>query len=603
MFFIPSQVEQQTDRSLLAAWKSWTAWSALVLGCTVLYLSGADRFDLLTDDEIRYAEAGRIMAQSGHWVIPEYNGYPRYQKPILFYWLQAISQKVLGSTPLAARLPSALAGVAVVLVTALLAARVFDARTGLLAGVVLALSVEVFLLSRMVMTDMVLLLWTQGAVACSIVAGLPETERRLAWHRLAFLLVGLGCLTKGPISGILWGLTIFPWWLSRMWRDTTVTQSNEAQGQELRQPGAQRGERMTCRYLCRLVLEGAVLVLFVAGPWYALAHYVTDGAFTRTFFIEENLARFTSTVNRHPQTPLFYLLLVVPMTFPWTWFVPGAILQAGGGPFDCARDRIYARLLLWQVIVPFALFTASETKVWTYTLPAFPPLSILVARWLGRRSLDPGVQHVWRAPALVLLAGSILALGVALVCRVHWLPQEIRVIQFLSAVRTTIAVLCVLSMGICLAAYWRHPRWASAVFVAGISCWYMFFVHYLVPVFDRIWNEPVREVAAWLRHMPHMRVLTYEVHELGVNFMAGKRHVEHWRERSSSRVADLLQEDEPLLVLTRPVQVPRLSRSGFYVWGGNQRLVYGSNRPRPAGGPASVSPSTGTEAKLQVSKF
>src|SRR5262249_34684416 len=60
--------------------------------CLFLYSIGGAGYDLLTDDEIRYAEAGRCMVESGDWVIPQFNGYPRYQKPILYYWLQALAQ-------------------------------------------------------------------------------------------------------------------------------------------------------------------------------------------------------------------------------------------------------------------------------------------------------------------------------------------------------------------------------------------------------------------------------------------------------------------------------------------------------------------------------
>ena len=116
------------------------AWRLLVLfiGCLVLYLASNQSYDLLTDDEARYAESGRRMVESGDWIIPEFNGYPRYQKPIFFYWLQALAQALFGSTLWATRLPTALAGTGVVLMTAALGKALWGPRAGFWTGVALA---------------------------------------------------------------------------------------------------------------------------------------------------------------------------------------------------------------------------------------------------------------------------------------------------------------------------------------------------------------------------------------------------------------------------------------------------------------------------------
>ena len=49
------------------------------------------------------------MIQSGNYVIPTFNGQPRYAKPPLIYWCQTVCFRVLGENAFAARLPSLLA--------------------------------------------------------------------------------------------------------------------------------------------------------------------------------------------------------------------------------------------------------------------------------------------------------------------------------------------------------------------------------------------------------------------------------------------------------------------------------------------------------------
>ena len=75
-----------------------------------LNLAGNGRFGLLDRDEPRYAGCMRAMRQSGDYIHPTFNGVPRYQKPILIYWLMLAGTAVGGDNPFGFRLVSALAG-------------------------------------------------------------------------------------------------------------------------------------------------------------------------------------------------------------------------------------------------------------------------------------------------------------------------------------------------------------------------------------------------------------------------------------------------------------------------------------------------------------
>src|SRR5262245_63902775 len=68
------------------------------------------RLGLVGPDEPRYAQVAREMAASGDFVTPRLYGDPWFEKPILYYWMAACAFKALGISELAARLPSAVAG-------------------------------------------------------------------------------------------------------------------------------------------------------------------------------------------------------------------------------------------------------------------------------------------------------------------------------------------------------------------------------------------------------------------------------------------------------------------------------------------------------------
>ena len=95
----------------------------LVLLAALTFLVGLGRGPITDADEAFYAEAAREMVESGDWVTPFYNYEPRFQKPILYYWLTAATYLATGPTESAARLWSALSGVGLVLLTAACARR------------------------------------------------------------------------------------------------------------------------------------------------------------------------------------------------------------------------------------------------------------------------------------------------------------------------------------------------------------------------------------------------------------------------------------------------------------------------------------------------
>ena len=65
---------------------------------------------LLDPDEPVYGETAKEMLATGDWISPRIYGEFWYDKPPLFYWLEAISFSIFGVSTWAARLPSVLLG-------------------------------------------------------------------------------------------------------------------------------------------------------------------------------------------------------------------------------------------------------------------------------------------------------------------------------------------------------------------------------------------------------------------------------------------------------------------------------------------------------------
>jgi len=175
--------------------------------CVVLFFTGIGGNPLWDIDEGMHAAMSHEMVSSGDWLTPRLNGDAWYDKPALFSWLGAICFKLFGFTELAARLPSALAALATVLLTHALGRSLFGGRVGILAGAILATSIQFVLMARVVVHDMVFTLCLTAALVCWWHAYAGHNRRKLLLLCF-YTALGLATLTKGPIGVVLVGLVI-----------------------------------------------------------------------------------------------------------------------------------------------------------------------------------------------------------------------------------------------------------------------------------------------------------------------------------------------------------------------------------------------------------
>lgn len=323
----------------------------LALFCAVPFLLFLGNIPLIDPDEGRYAEIPREMLERGDFITPTLNYVKYFEKPPLLYWLNAASLKLFGLNEFAARLPSALSGLATVLATYIIALRLFDRRTALLAALFLATAAGFVLQSRIILTDMLLTFCLTSALGAFITAA-----RREAWHRggdavwyTFYLFCALAVLTKGLI-GIVFpaGIIFFYILITGEWHIL----------------GRMR------------LLTGTALFLAVTLPWF-LAVSLKNPEFARFFFIHEHFERFTSTVHGRYQPIWFFVPVLAGTMLPWSFFIPGALgLAWRDRRHEGGRAALF--LLIWALLI-FLFFSKSGSKLIPYMLPVFPPLAILIA--------------------------------------------------------------------------------------------------------------------------------------------------------------------------------------------------------------------------------
>lgn len=144
-------------------------------------------------DEAVYSSTALHMAESGGWLTPMFLGRFAFYKPPVLYWAAGLSAKVLGPSTWALRLPSLLAaaGVATILFAWIWGTSPVWAAA---AACVLLLTDRIFFsLSRLVLTDSILVL-------CLVVA-MWNVHRSGPWW-ITGVASGVAIMTKG-VAGFL----------------------------------------------------------------------------------------------------------------------------------------------------------------------------------------------------------------------------------------------------------------------------------------------------------------------------------------------------------------------------------------------------------------
>jgi 4-amino-4-deoxy-L-arabinose transferase-like glycosyltransferase len=335
---------------------------------------------LLVPDEGRYVEIPREMVASGNYLTPRLNGVKYFEKPVLFYWLEAFSIKIFGLNEFTLRLWPVLFALFGCLAVAVSGARLFGRRAGMLSAALLATSLLYYGLSRAIILDMpVSILLTLSLL--SFLMGTHEArglKRRLyLWCFFAF--AALAVLTKGLI-GIFIPVMVIGAWIIVL------------------------GE---WRMLKTLYLpSGFALFLLIAAPWHILVGMVNP-EFFQFYFIHEHVQRFLTRVHGRYQPFWYFIPVLLLGMFTWSAFLVQAIkhsIPSSWRERHEHRDALF--LMLWAGLV-FLFFSASSSKLVPYILPVFPPVALLTGRYLAAAwdSRDfPGL----RAGFTILLIASLL---------------------------------------------------------------------------------------------------------------------------------------------------------------------------------------------------
>jgi 4-amino-4-deoxy-L-arabinose transferase-like glycosyltransferase len=474
----------------------------LLLGVgSLLFFPNLGAHTLWDIDESHNAECAREMLAVDDYVVPTFNGKLRTDKPILQYWFIIAAYKLFGVSEFAARFWSTVCGLSTMLLTYELGRRMFDAATGLLAGLVLASSLMFCVSSHAVTPDAFLILLV---TASFLIFWRDYTNDSGNWLIFFGITTGLAVLAKGPVGLVLPAAvnTLFLFW-ERRWRIL----------------------------LSRRLLLGALVWGLVAGPWYGLVAGETKWEFWKGFFLKHNLERFNTPLEGH-RGPFFYHPLVLLAAFaPWScflgltaWLGTGRRARQDASGQSNALPSPYRFLWCW-IAVWMVVFSVASTKLPNYLLPCYPALALLTARALVR----------WRAGAVAVspyLVGACVA-GIAAVGLVVGLGALVGSgqVEFASLSGRVIpelapfAALGLLPLVVCGWVFYSWKRGARGRALSGLVCGMLVFVGLLAAfgpvVVDRhkVTRAFAEQIAA-NQSEREVRIACYKFYQPGLVFYA-----------------------------------------------------------------------------------
>lgn len=304
------------------------------------------------------------MVANQDYVTPRLNGVKYFEKPPLFYWVQAANISMFGIHQWSMRLSSVFFALIGCLSTFAFGRRFFSKEAGIAAALILATSPLYYALSRLIILDMTMTTFVTLSLFCFLwTVHTPLGYQRRLWAWGFYTFSALAVLTKGIMALAISGPVILIWALGTgRWKDLWPA----------------------------YIPSGALIFFAIAAPWHILAS-LKNPEFAYKYFIVEHFLRYTTSIHLRSKPFYFFMPVLLLGLFPWISLLWGAIQDALKAPKPSEQRGIIYFLLIWAGFV-FGFFSISNSKLVPYILPCFPPLAVILGTYwvkIYRSSYSP----------------------------------------------------------------------------------------------------------------------------------------------------------------------------------------------------------------------
>jgi 4-amino-4-deoxy-L-arabinose transferase-like glycosyltransferase len=357
---------------------------AMALAFLVFLFPLAVKFPLFDPDEGLHASIAQEMVEGGDWLVPHFLGKPFLDKPILYFWCEAISLKCFGMNELAVRLPGLLLGLLGSITTGIVGYRMFGRTTGLVSFIFYSTMIFPVTLAQAAVHDVALVPCVNLAILLFWLSDRAQSWKSSAAFALAIgSILGIAILAKGLLGVAMVGVAYGGYLL------------------------------LTRQFTLAACYRGAAALLIaaaIAALWYLAVERRQPG-FLHYYFIERHVLGFATATQKHGDASWWlYLPVLLLGGLPWIGYLPVTIRElvetntvpcprlswacwkrskkpnmpttsvgmAPGMAPSLSLNTSTCLLSCW-LLGGTLLLSLAQSKLLTYLWPVFPPVAILAA--------------------------------------------------------------------------------------------------------------------------------------------------------------------------------------------------------------------------------
>lgn len=361
--------------------KSWHELLLVALACVIWLGLTQGMRPLSVPDEGRYVGVAWEMLRSRIWSTPTLDGLPYFHKPPLFYWITALSMKLLGVNLWAARVAPMLGALLAMLSSYIFIRRWMSASVARAALLILATCPFFYGGAQYANHDMLV----AGCITATIcfaayaILAIKQGDAYRTYLIAAWCCAALGLLSKGLIGIALPGAVILLWIvINKDWR-----------------------------FIPHLLWwPGPVLFTVIVFPWFIEMEKQFNG-FLYYFFIEQQFHRFVGSGFNNARPFWFLPVALSALTLPWFPLLLTRIrLTTTAQPvWQTSRSLCW----VWLIFI-LVFFSIPQSKLIGYILPVVPPLAILIAEGLTLHRFWQNAFSYQRLIPVILAAGLCVTL-------------------------------------------------------------------------------------------------------------------------------------------------------------------------------------------------
>jgi len=362
----------------------------IVISAIFFFIPFLGSVHLFDWDEINFAESAREMIVTGNFSRVQIDFHPFWEKPPLFFWMQALSMKLFGINEFAARFPNAVIGILTLLTLYFIGKRLYDEKFGLIWALAYLGSFlpHIYFKSGIIDPFFNFFIFLSVIFLAKSIRDNGE-NKGLKYAFLAGISIGLATLTKGPVGLLIAGISVLVYWATMKFKRISSWKN---------------------------ILLFSISCLIITSLWF-IPEMINNGFWFIREFLKYQADLFLKPVAGH-SGPIYYHFLVVLLgCFPISVLALPVFFRKDAGSGDKGKYFLRWMLILFWVVM--ILFSVVKTKIVHYSSLAYFPLSYFAAYYVyelvnGRNTFKKYV--VW----ILLVTGtifSIILIGLPLIGR------------------------------------------------------------------------------------------------------------------------------------------------------------------------------------------